>query len=276
MDCREFRDLVPALALDALDDSERAACAAHLTEVGPHDGCQQAEADARALAARLAGALPARAVAPRVWHGIEERARADKTVRAASAARRTPSRWRELAGWVFAAAMLSLYLIRRPPTDAPRIAGAATATPPLVCERAVTLMMNRDMRRFLFRPAPSQPAAARGALIFDPGERTALVLVDRVAPSSPGQRLRLWAVRGPGTAPALLAGFAPASTGIAIAGLANAAAAAGTMPGGANLATAEIGSALFEPALPGSLLLSSDATEASAPGTVLLMADLAN
>ena len=58
MNCRTFKELVPALALDALDEGERSVCAAHLSESGPHDGCVQAESDARALAARLASALP--------------------------------------------------------------------------------------------------------------------------------------------------------------------------------------------------------------------------
>jgi len=83
MDCRSFKELVPALALDALDEPERSACAAHLAEHGPHDGCEQAERDARALAARLARALPERPVDARVWRAIEDRAQADLAARRA-------------------------------------------------------------------------------------------------------------------------------------------------------------------------------------------------
>jgi hypothetical protein len=107
------------------------------------------------------------------------------------------------------------------------------------------------MRRYLFRPAPAQSAAARGALIFDPSQRSAVVLVDRVTPAPAGQSLRLWAVRAPGAPPALLGGMA-------------------------DLATTEIGPALFEPTLPGELWLSNDAPGAASPGTVLLTADLAH
>ena len=38
MDCRDFKDLVPALALETLDKSERADCVAHLATRGQHDG----------------------------------------------------------------------------------------------------------------------------------------------------------------------------------------------------------------------------------------------
>ena len=83
MDCRSFKELVPALALDALDEAERAACAAHLTEHGPHDGCAEAVSDARALAARLARALPEAKVDRRVWRAIEDRAQAELAARRA-------------------------------------------------------------------------------------------------------------------------------------------------------------------------------------------------
>jgi hypothetical protein len=132
MDCRTFKELVPALALDALDEAERAACAAHLAGPGPHDGCAEAESDARALAARLARALPERPVAPRVWRAIEVRAQAEQAARIADAKddddNEPPPRRREPAGWGVAVILLGLYLARNPE----RVAGAPTS-PTLGC-----------------------------------------------------------------------------------------------------------------------------------------------
>jgi hypothetical protein len=129
MDCRSFKELVPALALDALDEVERAACAAHLAESGPHDGCAQAVSDARALAARLACALPERPVDPRVWRAIEDRAQAEVAARRADdhevahadvdadgkdGTDNRPPRRREPTGWGVAVILLGLYLARSP------------------------------------------------------------------------------------------------------------------------------------------------------------------
>ena len=129
MDCRSFKELVPALALDALDEAERAACAAHLAEHGPHDGCAEAVSDARALAARLARALPQRKVDRRVWRAIEDRAQAELAARRAEQGGSTdvpghpdadgkngdrPPRRREPAGWGVAVILLGMYLAGNP------------------------------------------------------------------------------------------------------------------------------------------------------------------
>ena len=129
MDCRSFKELVPALALDALDEAERAACAAHLAEHGPHDGCAEAVSDARALAARLARALPERKVDRRVWRAIEDRAQAELAARRAEERASTdahghadadgkngdrPPRRREPAGWGVAVILLGMYLAGNP------------------------------------------------------------------------------------------------------------------------------------------------------------------
>jgi len=129
MDCRSFKELVPALALDALDEAERDACAAHLAGHGPHDGCMEAVSDARALAARLARALPERKVDRRVWRAIEDRAQAELAARRAEDRGQNnanahadadaggkdgpddrPPRKREPAGWGVAVILLGLYL----------------------------------------------------------------------------------------------------------------------------------------------------------------------
>lgn len=114
MDCRSFKELVPAFALDALDEGERAACAEHLAGRGPHDGCRQAESDARALAARLAHALPETPVDPRVWRAIEDRVQAKLAAQRAAAGDRPPARRRDPAGWGVAVMLLGLYLARNP------------------------------------------------------------------------------------------------------------------------------------------------------------------
>jgi hypothetical protein len=143
MDCRSFKELVPALALDALDEAERAACAAHLAEHGPHSSCAEAVSDARALAARLARALPERKVDRRVWRAIEDRAQAELAARRAEEGGSTdahghaddaeadgkngdrPPRRREPAGWGVAVILLGMYLAGNPeqvvraPTSAP-------------------------------------------------------------------------------------------------------------------------------------------------------------
>jgi hypothetical protein len=128
MDCRTFQELVPALALDALDEGERSACAAHLSESGPHDGCVEAESDARALAARLASALPERPVDARVWRAIEDRAQAELAARRAQLeanADRPAPRRRDPAGWGVAVLLLGLYLARNPQ----RVAASPTSPP---------------------------------------------------------------------------------------------------------------------------------------------------
>ncbi len=131
MDCRSFKELVAALALDALDEPERAACTAHLAESGPHDGCVEAEADARALAAQLAGAMPERPVGPRVWTAIEDRAQAELAARRAQGDadadgdERPNPRRREPPGWGVAVMLLGLYLARRPPIETARPDGTA-------------------------------------------------------------------------------------------------------------------------------------------------------
>jgi hypothetical protein len=129
MDCRSFKELVPALALDAHDEAERAACATHLAEHGPHDGCAEAVSDARALAARLARALPERKVDRRVWRAIEDRAQAELAARRAEEGGSPdahghadaegkngdlPPRRREPVGWGVAVILLGMYLAGNP------------------------------------------------------------------------------------------------------------------------------------------------------------------
>ena len=78
MDCGEFKELTAAWALGALDESERAACAAHLASPDPHQGCHECHRDACAVTARLAGAVREHPVNPKVWNAIADQVRAEQ------------------------------------------------------------------------------------------------------------------------------------------------------------------------------------------------------
>jgi hypothetical protein len=85
MDCGEFKELTAAWVLGALEESERAACAAHLASPDPHQGCHDCHRAACAVTTRLAGAVREHPISPRVWTAIADKIRAEK--RAAVVAR---------------------------------------------------------------------------------------------------------------------------------------------------------------------------------------------
>lgn len=99
MICSEFKELVGAYALDALDDLEHAAMEAHLLEPS-HEGCLQALERMRTAAARLSGATDDARVPGRIWERIE----------AGLGPRRKPS-WSAPAGWAAAAALAVVVLL---------------------------------------------------------------------------------------------------------------------------------------------------------------------
>jgi hypothetical protein len=262
MDCAEFKELTPAFALGALEESDRAACAAHLVGGGTHDGCTEALGEAQAVAALLASLLPPRQPSSRVWDAIEAgiaaRTRAPEEARPAPAARRTPPPaparrvWRELGGWFVAAAVTGFYLYNAP-VDSARKADAAFGSPAAM-NRAAELLMDGNTRHYVFRAPPGgapSGTTARGSLVVSASLRDAVVLVERVV-LEPGMGLRLWAVRGT-AAPVPLARLDATVDG---------------------MATAELGDTLFLPALPDELLLSIDPQDAAAPRSVLLVARL--
>ncbi|HET6146583.1 MAG TPA: hypothetical protein VFH68_03570 [Polyangia bacterium] len=88
MNCKEFKDLAPALALRALDESERLGCENHLLSTAPHDGCHEIESQTRLMASRLAGVLPEHPLRRRVWQAIERRLEASGAAPAAVRRRR--------------------------------------------------------------------------------------------------------------------------------------------------------------------------------------------
>ena len=80
MTCEEFKNLAPALALMALEDSERVDCANHLLSTAVHDGCREIESQTRLMASRLAGILPDHPPRRRVWRALERRLEASGVV----------------------------------------------------------------------------------------------------------------------------------------------------------------------------------------------------
>ena len=251
MHCTDFKELVHALALGALDQAEASACAAHLASTGPHDGCHEAEQEARLLAARLTDALPDHAANPRVWRAIEDRVQAEAPARPRPRRRRRRSLGREIAGWSLAALMFGLYISKGKSREGQSAEAPLLSSPQAERAATLTLMMAPEMRRYLFRPA--QTGTARAALFFDVSSHNAVILIDRIGPTPAGHGLHLWAVRGSDAAPALVGRLGPVSAG---------------------MAAAEVGNKLFERGLPGKLLLSSDPAEASSPGSVLMVANL--
>lgn len=71
MNCTEFKQSVASFALAALDDGQEAECRSHLADPGPHEGCAEALAQAKATAAQLGFALEPRRPPERVWQAIE-------------------------------------------------------------------------------------------------------------------------------------------------------------------------------------------------------------
>jgi anti-sigma-K factor RskA len=242
MTCEEFLELSAAFALGILDPAERTACVGHLADPQPHRGCAIAVQEAQAVAAQLAGGVPARAPSPQLWRAIE--ARISDLPRDPAARRRV---WRELAGWFVAAAVIGFYLYSAP-AETRRQAIALEGAPSAIRD-AMGLMTSPGTRLVVF--AARRAEAGRATVILSPTEHRAVVLCDRVPPQA-ARRLRLWAVRGEAP-PAPLIALTMSDDGVAM---------------------AQLGATLFEPTGPDRLVISSDGPEAAAPGDVLLTAQL--
>ncbi len=70
MKCSEFKENVAAFALDALPDEERRACEAHLSQAGPHEGCEDELRRAYETTALIGAALPSDGPGEHVWDAI--------------------------------------------------------------------------------------------------------------------------------------------------------------------------------------------------------------
>jgi anti-sigma-K factor RskA len=128
MKCSEFHELAAAYALDALSEEERLACARHLHDEGPHEGCDELLARYERVVDALAAGIPRASLTPAVWRAIESRiargdgGTSDKVVPIGVGATHKPGsrreatseqqererakRWREGIAWAAAAATL--------------------------------------------------------------------------------------------------------------------------------------------------------------------------
>jgi anti-sigma-K factor RskA len=231
MICSEFKELVGAYALDALDPLERAAAEAHLMESW-HEGCPQALERARTAALQLGGAVDDARVPARVWERIEM----------GLGPRRQRSWWAP-AGWAAAAALAVAVLLllqernrlHREAADLRRGAQSAAASARSSQDLARQLAAQLDTAR-------TGSTAARGAiaLLEQPGSRVVqlggvggvvqtafavvgaddkrAILVSTTLAPTPERDYQLWVVPGGRGAAPIPAGLAGApSAGVAVA-----------------------------------------------------------
>lgn len=92
MKCAEFKENVAAFALDALTEEERRACETHLTEAGPHEGCEDELRQAYETTALIGAALPPDNAGEHVWAAIESQLELSADGGEGSATERPPSR----------------------------------------------------------------------------------------------------------------------------------------------------------------------------------------
>jgi anti-sigma-K factor RskA len=219
----EFKELVGALALDALDAEERAAALAHLSEPR-HEGCPEALAGAQRAAAGLAGALPDVRPPRRTWRAIEERAFGGASGR----------RWVAASGWIAAAAAVIALLIlagqgARLRHDADALRGRTASSEDLarqcavqldaarrtsgVAREAIALLGQPGSRVVSFAPQGGSSAAALAVVGAD-GRRA--ILLSNVLSPGPARDYELWVIpEGAGAAP-IPAGLVVAADGVAL------------------------------------------------------------
>ena len=231
MTCAEFKELVAALALDALDPDERAAARAHLAERIAHEGCAEALARAEKTAGALSGGLVDTRPPDRVWRRIE-------TLVSATTPRR---RWATAAGWAAAvAAGVAAVILAgrgarlRKELDAARAQTASaearvastddlarqcaaqldTARRTSVLAReAVAVLEQRGSRVVQF--APQGGFGGTALAVLSPDRRRAVLLSTALVPSA-ARDYQLWVIPpGPGAAP-VPAGLVVPAEGVAL------------------------------------------------------------
>lgn len=220
MNCREFKDVAAAYALDALDEEERRDAAEHLKEPS-HEGCHAALAQAYRVTASLSVMIeeaPIAAVAhERAWTKIVQRIRG-ATDSDASHGKVTRLQFapREFAAWTLvAAAVVALYLFsgrvrklderasqaERALVDAKAAASERDACNALLQElqskraadaRLLALLAEPGSRVIAVEPLPGKGYSARAVV-----DRTAskMLIVSRM-PSEPGKDFQLWVLHG--------------------------------------------------------------------------------
>ncbi|HYV66096.1 MAG TPA: anti-sigma factor [Myxococcales bacterium] len=230
MTCAEFKELVGALALEALDADELLAARAHLAEPR-HEGCPEAFARATATARLLSGALPEAKPRDRVWRTIAERI-----------GERAPRRrWAVASGWAAAAAAAAVAVILagrsarlRTELEAARAGTAAVQTQVAssadllrqctaqlegakttsgLAREAIVLLERRGSRVVAFAPQGGVAAGALAVVASD--ARRAILLSTALLPTAT-RDYQLWIIPpGKGAAP-IPAGLVVAAEGIAL------------------------------------------------------------
>jgi len=221
--CAEFKELVDALALDALDPDERAMARAHLAETIPHEGCAEALARAEAVAGRLSGALIDTRPPDRVWPRIE-----------ASISGAPRRRWSTAAGWAVAAAASVAAVILagrsarlRNELESMRAQTASSDDLARQClaqlesarrtnalaREAIAVLEQRGSRVVQFAPQGGFAGTALAAV--SPDRRRTILLSTTLFPG-PARDYQLWVIPpGPGAAP-VPAGLLVPAEGVAL------------------------------------------------------------
>lgn len=227
MTCAEFKELVAAFALGALEPDERAAMEAHLASPISHEGCAQALAQAHEAAAALGRALPPVRPEERVWRQIA----ASAGLHVSSAAprpRRLPA-WTPWAVAAVASVAAVVLGVDRARVGAERTANAnelialqtqlgastaevgqakaAIAQERARCEQAITQLRNdrlleRQVAALMEQPGtqivPLGPASSRrlgASAVVNTAQHRAYVLATTL-PVSEGHDYELWVIRG--------------------------------------------------------------------------------
>lgn len=218
MTCAEFKEMVWAYALDALDPAERQACEEHLSSPGPHQGCREQLVEALRLVPRLGAALPRLATPDPLWKKVEAQISGVTVLRPRSAARS----W---APWALAAmalvactvAILRGISLRDALSDSNRRLERAIAAQSELgrarnelerCAQDLAAVRNQaDLQRAAFAllelPAtklvplgpPSGSGPGRGSALLNLEQQKAIVLASALQPQV-GKDYELWLIRG--------------------------------------------------------------------------------
>jgi anti-sigma-K factor RskA len=219
MKCSQFHEQAAAYALDALPEDERLACAAHLADEGPHEGCEALLQRFEHAVGRLGELVTSSETPDRVWSAIEQR------IGAASAQSARPTRWREATAWALAAAALfaALYVQRGADQRVARLEReqstieqslantserlASVEVARQECASALAKLgdrglLAREAVSFLQHPAtevtPLAPAGARpyrATALYNPETKRALVVSSGIEPVE-GKDFELWVIAG--------------------------------------------------------------------------------
>lgn len=173
-----------ALALDALDDDERAAALAHLAACAD---CRTRYAAAREVAALLARAVPPAAPPP----GLGARIVAQALATPAAPSRRIAWPWLAAAAVLVAVLGWNLGLQMQLRAQAEQTAALAAR---LAAQEAAWQLLAQGTP--VARPLVGTEIAprAQGALYLDPRGTTALLIVRDLPPPPPGKVYQLWLI----------------------------------------------------------------------------------